>query len=115
MKLVVDPEASDWLDALSNQPEAFEWDRGNQSKNKKHGVSPADVEAMFAQSIVFVGRVVEPIHEEPRWLVLGEDSRGRRLALIFTRRGERLRPISCRAMRRKERQFYEKTLSAEED
>ena len=31
----------------------------------------------------------------------------RLLALIFTRRGEQLRPISCRPMRRNERTLYE--------
>ena len=50
----------------------------------------------------------EPAHGEPRWLVLGEDAAGRRLALVFTRRGNRLRPISCRAMRGKEKALYEK-------
>jgi uncharacterized DUF497 family protein len=59
---------------------------------------------------VFVGRIMEPAHDEDRWLVLGQNAKGRHLALVFTRRGSRLRPISCRSMRRNERTIYEKTL-----
>jgi hypothetical protein len=44
----------------------------------------------------------------------GEDAAGRRLALIFTRRGDRLRPISCRAMRPKERALYEEARRQED-
>ena len=43
----------------------------------------------------------------PRWLVLGMTNAGRHLALIFTRRGDTLRPISGRPMRRKEGAAYE--------
>jgi uncharacterized DUF497 family protein len=32
---------------------------------------------------------------------------GRRAALIFARRGDKLRPISCRAMRKKEKEAYD--------
>jgi len=39
---------------------------------------------------------------------------GRRLALIFTRRGNRLRAISCRAMHRKERALYEEARRQED-
>ena len=39
--------------------------------------------------------------------------RGRKLALIFTRRGERLRPVSCRPMRRNERKVYEEAIREE--
>ena len=48
-----------------------------------------------------------PAHDEDRWLLLGQEPHGCRLALIFTRRGERLRPISCRPMRANERKVYE--------
>ena len=46
-------------------------------------------------------------HDEARWLLLGETDAERRLALIFTRRGNQLRPISCRPMRRNERRLYD--------
>ncbi len=63
--------------------------------------------SLFRRTVFLAGRIVEPAHEEPRWLLLGETNTGRRLALIFTRRGRKLRPISCRQMRRNERKLYE--------
>lgn len=54
--------------------------------------------------VVFAGRIVEPAHDEARYLVLGVTSGGRHAALIFTRRGDKLRPISCRAMRKREKE-----------
>lgn len=107
MQLVDDPEAGEWLIRLTGNREDFDWDAGNRTKIRKHEVKQDDVEALFQHFWVFVGRIVEPLHEEDRWLALGQDTTGRRLALIFTRRGQRLRPISCRPMRRNERKIYE--------
>jgi uncharacterized DUF497 family protein len=39
------------------------------------------------------GRIVEPSHGEGRWIALGETATGRMVALVFTRRGDLLRPI----------------------
>ena len=63
--------------------------------------------------IVFAGRIAEPVHDEPRWLLLGRDPDERPLALIFARRAERLRPISSRRMRRKEQRIYEDALQGQ--
>jgi uncharacterized DUF497 family protein len=107
MRLVPDPAAAQWLLALTGASEEFEWDSGNLTKHRKHDVTPRDVQALIAGDLYFAGRILEPAHPEPRWLVLGENEAGRRLALVFTRRGDRLRAISCRPMRRKERALYE--------
>ncbi|TMA25384.1 MAG: BrnT family toxin [Deltaproteobacteria bacterium] len=56
---------------------------------------------------LFAGRIVEPEHDEARYLLLGITPTGRRAALIFTRRGDKLRPISCRAMRKGEKEAYD--------
>jgi len=61
---------------------------------------------MLRHPALFAGRIAEPAHEEARWLLLGIDDGGRALALVFTRRGRRLRPVSCRPMRRNERRLY---------
>ena len=89
--------------------EAFDWDRGNQMKNLKHKLTSAEVESIFGQPYVFAGRITEPAHEEWRGLILGKTYQGREVALIFTRRGEKIRPISCRSMRPAERRIYENT------
>lgn len=108
MELVADAAAERWLMELTGASAEVDWDAGNLTKNRKHGVQPEDIQALIGTDFYFAGRVAEPAHEEPRWLALGEDAGGRRLALVFTRRGDRLRPISCRPMRRKERMVYEK-------
>ena len=110
MKLVDDPQVADWLTHLSGGPEDFDWDAGNRTKNRKHGVEQTEVEAMFQYTLVFLGRIIEPAHNEDRWLVLGQDASDRRLALVFTRRGKRLRPVSCRPVRVNERRIYEEAI-----
>jgi uncharacterized DUF497 family protein len=114
MRLVPDPAAERWLLAMTGAGEEFEWDRGNLTKHRKHDVASGDIQALIAGDLYFAGRIVEPAHAEPRWLVLGENETGRRLALVFTRRGDRLRPISCRPMRRKEKALYEEARRQED-
>jgi len=114
MRLVPDPAAERWLRAMTGAREECEWDSGNLTKHRKHEVVPGDVHALIAGDLYFAGRIVEPAHAEPRWLALGENDTGRRLALVFTRRGDRLRPISCRPMRRKEMALYEEARRQEE-
>ena len=107
MKFVRDDEASLWLRDFVADTESFDWDAGNMVKNAKHGVRPEEIESVFyGEKFIFAGRIVEPGHREWRGLILGQSEAGRPLALIFTRRGDKLRPISCRAMRRNERRLY---------
>ncbi len=113
MRLAVDPEAASWLDGLAGRPGDFQWDDGNRLKSRKHQVEPEEVEELLRNPAYFAGRVIDPVHEEPRWLLLGQTLNGRRLALVFTRRVDRLRPISCRPMRRKERDVYEEAIGSE--
>ena len=104
MKLVAEPETAAWLASAPT----IEWDEGNSTKSEtKHGFHTADVESIFNGPVLFAGRIVEPEHEEARYLLLGITAGGRRAALIFARRGDKLRPISCRAMRRKEKEAYD--------
>ena len=103
MRLAHDQEVAAWL---STGPR-LEWDAGNSTKSEtKHGFDVADVESLLAGSLLFAGRIVEPQHPEARYLLLGATSDSRLAALIFARRGEALRPISCRAMRKKEKEVY---------
>ena len=91
-----------------SEPDNFDWDAGNRTKNVKHGVVSEEIESIFYQArFIFAGKITEPAHPEWRGLILGRSDSGRPLALIFTRRGDRLRPISCRPMRPNERRLYE--------
>jgi hypothetical protein len=114
MKLARDPETAEWLWGLAGDSGDFDWDVGNRTKNRKHGVEAAEVEQLVRRPYVVEGRIVEPRHDEPRWLALGCNEAGRHLALVFTRRGSRVRPLSCRPMRRKEKQRYEQAIRKQE-
>ena len=115
MKFVPDPLTGLWLRDFDPEPENFDWDDGNRHKNLKHGLSSEEVESLFRQDqYVFAGRIIEPAHKESRGLILGQADSGRALALIFTRRGEKLRPISCRPMREGERRHYEASIQSKE-
>jgi uncharacterized DUF497 family protein len=107
VKISPDGSLDEWLAGVTGAAGHFDWDAGNRGKNRKHRVEPSDVESLFRRTVFLAGRIVEPAHDEPRWLLLGETDAGRRLALIFTRRGGQLRPISCRPMRRNERRLYD--------
>ena len=67
------------------------------------------VEALLEGPMLLAGRITEPVHTEPRWLQLGR-SGDRILALIFTRRGDLLRPVSCRVARKNERKLYAESI-----
>ena len=87
----------------------FEWDRGNHSKSWiKHGVSPEEVESVFdLKMAVPLGRQILPEVQEERLCVVGPDSVGRMISVVFTLREGRVRPISARMASRKEKRVYE--------
>lgn len=108
MRYIPDEIAASWLSYFVPDPDNFDWDEGNILKNLKHEISSDDIESIFRQqSYYFAGEIVEPLHDEWRGLILGRTDNGQLVTLIFTRRGEKLRPISCRPMRPNERRLYE--------
>ena len=96
-----------WLqDASAFQ---FDWDEGNTSKSSaKHGVTTAETEEVFllgqAQPL---GVQVSPEVPEERLGIVGSTYRGRVLHVVFALRAGKIRPISARPAKRKERRFYE--------
>ena len=108
MKFETDNWVARWLQGFVPNPDNFDWDDGNIRKNLKHGYSSVEIESLFWQTeYLFAGKIIEPVHDEWRGLVLGLTDGGRETVLIFTRRGEKIRPISCRPMRKNERRLYE--------
>jgi uncharacterized DUF497 family protein len=90
----------------------FDWDNGDRAKCQKHGVSIADIEAVFMQT----PRVApDPEHsaDEDRLIAVGKTDLGRPLFVAFTMRtraGCRLiRPVSARYMHAREAAAYEKS------
>jgi uncharacterized DUF497 family protein len=92
----------------------FDWDHANRDKCRKHGVSIADIEAMFAKPLAVFP---DPLHsrQEERFKAIGLSQKGRHIFLVFTlrKRGSDtwIRPISARYMHRKEVEHYEKETS----
>jgi uncharacterized DUF497 family protein len=94
---------------------AFDWDAGNRDKCRKHGVSIADIEALFHGRLA-----IHPARmraREERFIAIGMTPEGRNVLVVFTlrtRNGKSLiRPISARYMHRREVAHYEKTAKAE--
>ena len=88
----------------------FDWDSGNRAKCQKHGVSIADIEALFRDG----PRIApDPKHsrDEDRLIAVGRTSGGRPVFVAFTLRakgGRRLiRPVTARYMHAKEIAAYE--------
>ena len=91
------------LDRISG----FEWDNGNQQKNVKHGVAPAEAEQVFLNEPLIVLDDLNHSDTEQRFHALGQTTEGRLLHITFTIRTSRIRVISARDMHRKERAIYE--------
>jgi uncharacterized DUF497 family protein len=85
----------------------FEWDKGNEHKNAKHSVTPAEAEQVFLnQPLVLLDDLKHSL-VEPRYHALGKTGEGRLLQVTFTIRTNKIRVISVRDMHRKERTVYE--------
>ncbi len=92
----------------------FDWDDGNARKNAKHGVTNAEVEQVFLNVPLIVADDIQHSQQERRFHALGQTDANRCLHITFTERGggSLIRPISARAMNRKERAVYEQASQA---
>ena len=87
--------------------DGFDWDDGNRDKNlDKHGASDAECEQVFFNQPILVQPDEEHSEGEARYYVLGRTDDGRRLFVVFTARGSKIRVISARDMTRRERRHY---------
>jgi uncharacterized protein len=89
----------------------FDWDKANRDKCQKHGVSIAEIEALFGR-VVSIGPDLQHSVQEERFKAIGSTEAGRRVFVAFTlrRRGEEalIRPVSARCMHQNEVKSYEK-------
>ena len=96
----------------------FDWDEGNAEKCQRHGLSRAEVEALFRSAPRLLG---DPAHSrsEERLIAMGRSASGRPVFVAFTLRElarQRLvRPISARYMHAKEAARYAETDPAHDD
>lgn len=85
----------------------FEWDKGNEQKNVKHGITPAEAEQVFLNEPLIVLDDLKHSDSEQRFHALGQTGEGRLLHITVTIRTTMIRVISARNMHRKERAIYE--------
>jgi len=87
----------------------FQWDEGNINKNLyKHKVENWECEQVFFNEPLIILDDPKHSYAEKRWAAFGKTDAGKLLTVIFTKRSSLIRVISARAMKRKERNFYEK-------
>lgn len=87
-------------------PVEFEWDRRKAAENlRKHGVDFADAVGVFSDPLALT--VPDNYPREQRFVTIGTDTLGQLLVVVYTWRGDRIRPISARKATRRERRQYE--------
>ena len=87
--------------------DAFEWDSNKDEANKeKHGISFQDAIELFDAPFL---RLRTDGSGEIRWIALGK-AHGRVIAVIYTEREGRIRTISARMARTKEREIYQQRI-----
>lgn len=84
----------------------FDWDAGNRSKCRKHGVTTGDIESLFTKPVLIIDDPFDPTIET-RYRAIGRSNSGRLIFVVFTLRGDLIRPISARFMHAKEIERYE--------
>jgi uncharacterized DUF497 family protein len=83
----------------------YEWDPEKAAANlRRHGVDFADAVGVFEDEYA-LRREDPDAHGERRFVITGIDFLGR-VVVVYTYRGERIRPISARRATRREREHY---------
>ena len=81
----------------------FDWDEHNRRKIRAgHAVEPSECEEVLLREPRVLRDDAHSSHE-PRYIAFGPTSTGRRLAVVFTVRGTRLRVVTARDQSRRER------------
>jgi uncharacterized DUF497 family protein len=85
----------------------YEWDPNKAKLNfRKHGVSFADAVTVFSDDLAITVKDDNP--DEERFVTMGMDALGRVLVVVYTWRGNRVRPIMARKATKSEREQYER-------
>ena len=86
---------------------AFEWNSGNRDKNKiSHKVDWWECEEIFFNYPLFTTVVAKHSEEEDRYYAFGHTNGNRLLTLVFAIREKKIRIVSARDMKKKERAMY---------
>lgn len=95
------------------QYDGFEWDYGNASKNLiKHNVNQKECEEVFINKPLIIFPDIKHSQDEKRFGLLGRTDNGRKLAMTFCVRRNKVRVITSRDQNKIERRNYEKIKTA---
>jgi uncharacterized protein len=83
----------------------FDWDEGNEGHVLDHGVDPAEVEEALLDPRG-AGADARNVAGERREALIGATESGRILHVVYTMRGEKVRPITARAADETEKGRY---------
>ena len=86
----------------------FDWDEHNLTHLSRHKITAAEFEEAMRNNRVFMD--VEDESGEERWYVAGVTNGLRVLVLVFTYRGEKIRPITAWDAGKDLKQFYFRTV-----
>ena len=90
------------------QIRGFDWDEGNRNKNwEKHKINSRECEQVFFNKPLIVLPDNKHSEIEARFYVLGKTSLERKVFIVFTIRGNKIRIISARDMDKKEKKIYD--------
>ena len=85
-----------------------EWDdRKAESNLQKHDVSFSEAATVFYDPLVITFHDPDHSVDEERFIAIGTSAQGRIVMVALTDRGERIRIISARTLKPKERRLYE--------
>jgi uncharacterized protein len=87
----------------------FDWDDGNRRKCQKHGVSLDEIEAMVSGPTRRIAPDIKHSATEQRFVAVGRSPAGRPMFVVFTLRGQLIRPLSARYIHAKEARKYEES------
>ena len=77
---------------MTRKSSEFDWDEHNEQHLAQHGISRSDAEDVLQGSHVLLEFQIEGT--EHRWVAVGATRVGRILNIVFTERGEAMRPIT---------------------
>lgn len=93
----------------------FDWNKGNQEHIKKHKVKQTECEEIFYSKPLIVSFDKAHSQIEERFEVLGKTNKKRKLFLVYTMRGGKIRVLSCRDQNKKERKTYDQKEGGENE
>jgi len=92
-------------DTDADDDEQFDWDDGNLDHIARHQVSAEEAEEALSDRRKVGVPVSEPTGES-RWGAIGSTEDGRILAVVFTKRGDKIRVVTARSANQAERGRY---------